>query len=169
MALGDALQKRMEELAKRQPVVRKRFMEIAEGATLRAVEAAAERTPPNTFNDGELRGVNMITGELSEHWGTDSQTVPVQAGSDYTTTLQNDKDYAGYVNDGHRMDRHFVPGLYVNPHSGLLEYDPARNVGITVGTKTKYVPGEFMTDKAEDAYRKTASSLLNGALGRALK
>lgn len=160
MALGDALQKRMEELAKRQPVVRKRFMEIAEGATLRAVEAAAERTPPNTFNDGELRGVNMITGELSEHWGTDSQTVPVQAGSDYTTTLQNDKDYAGYVNDGHRMDRHFVPGLYVDD-DGLLSMDPVRDVGIVVGTRTKYVPGLYMKEAGIEKFKKVAETELN--------
>ena len=49
MALGDALQKRMEELAKHQPMIGKRLADIAEGATLRAVDAAVEKTPPNTF------------------------------------------------------------------------------------------------------------------------
>ena len=44
MALGDALQKRVEELAKRQPMIQKRFRAIAEGATLRAVEEAVNHT-----------------------------------------------------------------------------------------------------------------------------
>lgn len=149
MAFGDALQKRMEELAKRQPQIRKRFMEIAEGATLRAVEAAAEKTPPN---DGRLRGVHTITGELSEHWAADSQTVPVQSGSEFVTTLANDKDYASYVNDGHRMDKHFVPGLYVDD-SGLLSMDPARDAGMMVGTKTKFVPGLYMKEAGIDQFK----------------
>ena len=57
MELGDALQRRMEELAKRQPMIDRRFAAIAEGATLRAVEEAQDHTPPNTFGDGEIRGV----------------------------------------------------------------------------------------------------------------
>ena len=160
MALGDALQRRMEELAKRQPLIRKRFAEIAGGATLRAVEAAAEKTPPNTYEDGELRGVHTITGELAAHWGTDSQTVPVQTGTEFTTTLQNDKDYASYVNDGHRMDRHFVPGLYVDD-DGLLSMDPARDVGMVVGTRTKYVDGLYMKEAGEEKYKEVSEIELN--------
>lgn len=159
------LKLRMEQLKKAKAKLPGLLGDAARGATMRAVEAAAAATPPKD----DAAGTHTRTGELKAHWAADSRTEPEIAGREYKTQLANSMEYASYVNDGHRMDRHFVPGLYVNPHSGLLEYDPARNVGITVGTKTKYVPGEFMTDKAEDAYRKTASSLLNGALGRALK
>ena len=78
-------------------------------------------------------------------------------------------EYASYVNDGHRMDRHFVPGLYVNPHSGLLEYDPAANTGIVVGTRTAYVKGEFMADKGIKEYRKTVRAILDKKISEAMK
>ena len=54
----------------------------------------------------------------------------------------------------HRMDRHFVPGLYINPESGQLEYDPMADVGIVVGTKTPYVEGLFMVDAAKEEYKR---------------
>ena len=60
------------------------------------------------------------------------------------------------------MDRHFVPGLYVNPESGLLEYDPYANVGIVVGTKTAYVEGKFMVDDAKRGVPKTLRIELAG-------
>ena len=101
-----------------------------------------------------------MTGQLKQHWATDSITAPATAGGVFTTELRNDMEYASYVNDGHRMDRHFVPGLYINPYSGLLEYDPAADVGLVVGTKTSYVKGEFMTDKAKQAYQETLEDLL---------
>ena len=63
---------------------------------------AQNHTPPNTFEEGELRGVHMITGAMAQHWETDSQTVPVRAGSSYVTALANNQEYASYVNDGHR-------------------------------------------------------------------
>lgn len=168
MALGDALQKRMEELAKRQRMIGQRLAAIAEGATLRAVEEAQDHTPPNTFEDGEQRGVHMITGELAQHWATDSRTVPVHSGITYTTTLANDKEYTSYVNDGHRMDKHFVPGLYVSD-DGLLSMDPARDVGMIVGTKTKYVPGLYMKEKGVDKYKDVAGAELRKLAGEVLK
>lgn len=157
MALGDALSKRLAELEKQFPDMRGRLAAIAEDATLRAVERAVELTPPNTFEEGELRGVNMISGEMAEHWETDSQTVPVESGDDLVTTLANDKEYASYVNDGHRLDKHFVPGLYVDA-DGLLSRDLTRDVGMMVGTKTSYVEGLHITDDAIDEYRKVVQS-----------
>lgn len=146
------LRERMEELKKRQGQVADRVAQIAETATLRAVEKAAELTPPT--GDG-LSGTHARAGTMKSHWGTDSRTKPVRQGSDLVTVLANDMQYASYVNDGHRMDRHFVPGLYINPYSGLLEYDPERkDVGIVVGTKTAYVNGLFMVDAAKEEYRK---------------
>lgn len=127
-------------------------------ATLRAIQKAVEETPPT---QDDLRGTNTRTGELKQHWVTDSKPRPVKRGDSYVSVLANDKDYASYVDQGHRMDRHFVPGLYINPDSGLLEYNPEKRsktgkiVGIVVGTKTQYVPGLFMVDKAVEEYRKT--------------
>lgn len=128
---------------------------IAKVATMRAVEEATELTPPT---QDDLKGTNTRSGEMKQHWATDSQTTPQRRGDDRVTGLNNDKEYASYVNDGHRMDRHFVPGLYINPGSGLLEYDPSKKVGIVVGTKTKYVPGLHITDKARKKYRETVEA-----------
>ena len=164
MPFGDALQKRMEELAKRQPTIQKRLAEIAEGATLRAVEEAVAKTPPNTYEDGEIRGVHSITGELAEHWATDSRTIPDQSGGQFSTTLANDKEYASYVNDGHDVDKHFVPGLYVDDE-GVLSMDPARDVGMMVGTKTKYVPGLYMKEAGVEKYKEVAEAELRKLTG----
>lgn len=128
-------------------------------AALRAVEKAVEETPPTTDS---LRGANTRTGELKQHWVTDSRPRPVRRGDNYVSELNNDKQYASYVNDGHRMDRHFVPGLVINPVSGLLEYNPDGKGGIVVGTRTAYVPGLFITDKAKEEYRRVLREELKG-------
>lgn len=151
MALGDGLRKRLAELEKRSAEIPKRLAAIAEEATVQAVDEAASLTPPNTFAHGELRGANMISGEMAQHWATDSQTVPEASGESLTTVLANDMEYASYVNDGHRVDRHFVPGLYVD-EDGLLSRDLDGKGGLMVGTKTTYVEGLHITDKAIDKY-----------------
>ena len=153
------LAERAELLRKQQAQVRAKLVEAAKNATLRAIEKAVEKTPP-TMDD--LRGTNTRTGEMKQHWVTDSKVAPVKRGDKYVTELNNDRQYASYVNDGHRMDRHFVPGLYLTPESGLLEYDPSANVGIIVGTKTKYVEGKFMVDEAKEAYSKALRMELDG-------
>ena len=135
---------------------------------MRAIEAAQDATPPKAGTD-RLPGTNTITGELKAHWATDSQTEPAVRGNHVETTLANNMEYASYVDQGHRMDKHFVPGLYVNPYSGQLEYDPAADVGIVVGTKTKYVKGEFMTDKGREAYEKAVLAELGKRVEEAFK
>ena len=124
---------------------------IAKGATIRAVEKAAELTP-TTLDD--LSGTNTRSGDMKQHWASDSKVTPVKRGDTYVTELNNDKQYASYVNDGHRMDRHFVPGLVINPESGMLEYNPNGKGGIVVGTKTKYVEGLFMEEAAHEEYHR---------------
>lgn len=126
-------------------------MSIVEEGALAAVEAATEATPPL---EDDLSGVKTRTGMLKASWAEDSQVKPEKKGSSYVTVLRNSMPYASFVNNGHRMDKHFVPGLYINPYSGKLEYDPMRrnDVGIVVGTQTEYVRGLFMTDKAEKAF-----------------
>ena len=145
------LQEREEGLKRAQAQLPDLLADIAQEATRRAVEKAAGLTPPT---GGDLSGTNTRTGELKQHWAADSEIIPVRQGSDWVTILANDKEYASYVDQGHRMDRHFVPGLYVNPESGLLEYDPAAKVGLIVGAKTPYVPGVYMVDAAKEEYRR---------------
>lgn len=161
MALGAGLGRRLAELEKLAPDIPRRLAGIAEAATLRAVEEAVALTPPNPFAHGELRGVNMLSGELAQHWAADSQTVPAVSGDSLTTALANDMEYASYVDDGHRVDRHFVPGLYIDEETGLLSRDPAGKGGLVVGARTTYVEGLHITDQAKAKYRETAERELS--------
>lgn len=164
------LQRRIQQLKKAQADLPEILYRTAKGATMRAIEAAKDATPPKRDS---LKGTNTRTGELKAHWDTDSKLElmggALSGGSTYVTVLANDMEYASYVDQGHRMDRHFVPGLHVNPESGLLEYDPAAKVGIVVGTKTKYVKGEFMVDKAKEAYEKAVLTELDKEIERLFK
>ncbi len=174
MSYTVSLQQRLQQLKKAKADVPKILERVAKDATLRAIEAAEDATPPKANTGrGPYIGTNTISGELKAHWATDSKVEPIggalSGGSTHVTILANDKEYASYVNDGHRMDRHFVPGLYINPHSGLLEYDPKAKVGIVVGTKTRYVKGEFMVDKAKAAYEKTVLAELDKEIARLMK
>lgn len=146
------LAERAKQLAAMEPQVRNILRNAARNATIRAVEKATEMTPPT---GDDLKGTNTRTGEMKQHWATDSRTEPRQRGDRLETVLANDRQYASYVNDGHRMDRHFVPGLVINEESGLLEMNPDGKGGIVVGTKTKYVPGLHMVDAAQEVYRET--------------
>ena len=139
---------------------------IAQGATMRAVEKATELTPP-TMDD--LKGTNTRTGALKQHWAADSVTKPQKKSNDYETLLANNMEYASYVNDGHRMDRHFVPGLVINEETGMLEYNPNKEGGIVVGTKTAYVEGLFMTEKAIEEYKKVARTECEKLAKRAIE
>lgn len=155
------LELRVKQLQAAVPKLQDKIADACKSATLRAVEKAAELTPPT---QDDLSGTNTRSGEMKQHWATDSKVEPMgvglSGGGSYTTILSNDKEYASYVNDGHRMDRHFVPGLYINQYSGDLEYDPSAKVGIVVGTKTSYVPGLHMVEAAVEIYRETLRSEL---------
>lgn len=168
MSYTVTLAQRIQQLKKAQADLPNILADVAKGATMRAVEAAQDATPPKA-GTGRLPGTHTITGELKAHWATDSQTEPAVRGNRVETTLANNMEYASYVDQGHRMDKHFVPGLYINPHSGQLEYDPAVDVGIVVGTKTKYVKGEFMTDKGREAYEKAVLAELGKRVEEAFK
>lgn len=144
------LQERVKELEQLRPKLRQAMISAAKNATIRAVETASELTPPTA---GDLAGTNTRSGEMKQHWDADSKTEPEVSGESIKTHLNNNKEYASYVNDGHRMDRHFVPGLVINK-DGVLEMNPNKKGGIVVGTKTSYVPGIFMTEKAKEEYRR---------------
>lgn len=174
MSTTVTIQRRIQQLKKAKADLPKILYQTSKKATLRAVEATQAATPPKEGTGrGPYIGTNTITGELKAHWATDSKVEPIggalSGGTTQVTILANNKEYASYVNDGHRMDRHFVPGLYINPSSGLLEYDQNAKVGLVVGTKTRYVKGEFMVDKGKEAYEKTVISELDAEIARILK
>ena len=149
------LEERAKQLKKIQSQLPGVLDGIAKDATIRAIEKAADMTP-GTHDD--LSGTNTRSAGMKQHWDTDSDKTPKRSGETLTTVLANNKNYASYVNDGHRMDRHFVPGLNVNPASGMLEMDPNGKGGIVVGTKTSYVPGLYMVDAAKKVYQETVES-----------
>lgn len=165
MELGDALRQRAAELSAMQAQLPGRIRAIARGATLRAVEKATEHTPPN--GDEKERGTGMITGELAQHWADDSQVDPIISGDEYRTVLANNVQYASYINDGHKLFPHFVPGLVINPETDLLErVEPTYTddkgkkhvIGMMVGTKTQEIEGLYMSDKGIDKYREVVRS-----------
>ena len=160
------LKTRAEALKKHLSSLDAELSSIAQGATIRAIEKAAELTPPTK---DDLSGTNTRTGAMKQHWATDSVIKPQKVGNDFVTQLANNMEYASYVNDGHRMDRHFVPGLVINPYSGLLEYNPDGKGGIVVGTKTAYVKGLFMVDEAQEEYKRVTEIELSKLAERVSK
>lgn len=153
---GKAIQKRMETLHSVGADLDKLIRKHQSTAGKEAVKVATELTPPT--NESNI-GTNTVTGDAKSHWETDSVTESVVSNNNYTVTLANNVHYISYLNDGHRMDKHFVPGLIVNPYTGQLEKVDPEVGGIMVGTKTPYVPGLFMKDAAINAYK---DALLNG-------
>lgn len=154
----------MEELRKAGEDVPKIMAEVAEAATIEAVRVAAENTPPNGTS---IAGTNTRSGQMAEHWELDSQTKPVMTGSSAQTVLANNKQYASYVNDGHRVDKHYVPGLINN--GGLLERVDPDAGGIMVGTKTTYVPGLYIKEKAIGKYRSVVRKELDRRVRERMK
>ena len=158
MGFGHAIQQHVDELRKKGANVPKILAEAQKAATDEAIQRAVDMTPPNA--DTPLRGTNMSTGTMQGHWEDDSEKEPKISGKTYTTVLANNASvgnnasYASYVNDGHRVDMHFVRGLNINPHTGLLEISPTGEGGIIVGTKTRFVPGIYMKQHAVTTYRR---------------
>ena len=157
LTIAATLEERVKQLQKAEKQIDQAIRRAAMDATLRAIEKAVEETPPTS---GRLRGTNTRTGEMKQHWVTDSKPGPVKRGSTYVTYLANNRQYASFVDQGHRMDKHFVPGLVLNEESGMLEYNPDKKGGIVVGTKTKYVRGLFIVDKAKREYLRTIGAEL---------
>lgn len=148
-SFGSQMRKRLGELRRAGQDVPRIMEEVAEGATIEAVRIATEGTPPN--GGAAIAGTNMRSGDMAQHWATDSITSPIVSGGSVRTELKNDMQYSSYVNDGHRVDKRFVPGLVIN--GGLLERDDDGDGGIMVGTKTTYVEGKYMKQKAIGKYR----------------
>ena len=158
---GAQCRKRLEELRKAQQDIPKIIDEVAEVATIEAVRKARDNTPPN--GNAPLAGTNMRTGAMAASWERDSVTKPTHG----RTILINSQNYASYVNDGHQVDQHYVPGLY--PNGGLLERVDPNVGGIIVGTKTARVPGLFMKEKAIGKYKDTVRNMLQQKVREVLK
>lgn len=140
---------------------------ILNDATELAIEKATEITPPTPTDPP--RGENTITGELKEGWSQDSVTIVIHDHGKYTTELNNNKEYASFINDGHFLDQHYVPGLVVNVSTGLLDkVDPSLG-GIIVGTKTVYIPGLYMSERAIEVYQKEIETQLDTEIERIFK
>lgn len=160
-SFGAQCRKRLEELRRAKQDIPKIIDEVAEVATIEAVRTARDHTPPN--GGAPLAGTNMRTGAMAAAWEKDSITTPTHG----RTVLINEQEYASYVNDGHRVDQHYVPGLY--PNGGLLERVDPNVGGIIVGTKTSYVPGLYMKEKAIGKYRTTVYRMLQQKVREVLR
>lgn len=157
---GAAIQKRLDELRKAQADIPRIINKVAEAATIAAVDKATEKTPPN--GGAAIAGVNARTGDLAQHWQLDSVTRPVNG----KTELVNIMQYASYVDQGHRMDRHFTSHLAIE--GGMLVGKPAGDGGLMVGVKTDYVPGRYMVDEAKKKYRSEVHKMLKAEVEKAL-
>ena len=165
MSFTVSLQQRIQQLKKAQADLPEILYQAQVKAAQAAVDAATDATPPNAGR-GQA-GVNMLTGELKQHWVTDSEVIPDITANSLTSTLANDVGYASYVDQGHRLDKHFVPGLYVD-ESGVLNRDLSKNVGLVVGPKTRFVKGEFMADKGKAAYEEILLKELDGVIKKVM-
>ena len=161
---GAETRRYMKRLQKAGVKVREIVIDAAKTGTMAAVETAAQHTPPN--GGAPIRGVNTRTGELAQSWATDSQTTPTVSGDTISTALCNNKQYASYVNDGHRMDKHFT--THVAIENGMLVGKPDGTGGLMVGTKTSYIPGLYMKEKATGKYKTTVRYMLQDAVRRAM-
>lgn len=152
------LHKKLQELCKKSILRREQYREgvikNAEDACDVMVLAAREHTPHK--GDGKKRGVNVITGELEAHWEAQFIAASPNDKNVGKITLSNNMEYASYVQNGHKLTKHFVPWLEID--NGVINYEPNHNqplFGIVVGTKTKFVKGVDMVGPAIKAFNKS--------------
>lgn len=108
-------------------------------------DRVAEKTLNETVSVGEIHAKDLtpsITGDAKGKWQT---TKAHKVPNGFKARLYNNSSYIGYINNGHRMEPHFVPGEWVGK---VFEYDPFSKEGVIMGAKTKYVKGKFMLEKA---------------------
>jgi hypothetical protein len=121
------------------------------------VARAKERTPPH---EGEERGVNTVTGNMARHWDSSYYV----NGDDIKVRLYNNVQYASYVENGHKMDRHFVQWLYIDGTGTIARHQPNPGeplFGLVVGTKTTYVEPEHIVDQAKERFYEAYSVMRN--------
>lgn len=161
---------RVRELQRLQANMPRVLTKAAKQATMKAVEVAADNTPPKAGTGrGGYIGKNMLTGELKAAWAKDSVVEPMggalSGGDTFVTILGNNQEYVSYVENGHVLNKHFVPGLYIDDN-GLLSRNTDGSGGLVVGTKTRWIKGEFMADKGKAAYHRAIVDLLDREIRR---
>lgn len=85
---------------------------------------------------------SVVTGDARAKWQTKKA---YKVANGFRARLFNNSEHIGYINYGHRMEPHFVPGKWVGD---VFDYDPSAKTGVIMGARTKYVKGKFMLEKA---------------------
>lgn len=149
------------------------------------VAKAKERTPPH---EGEERGKNTVTGNMARHWDSNHS---FNNNGTIRITLFNNVQYASYVENGHKMTKHFVPWLYIDGTGTLARHEPVAakrrgifswlfNVffkrkqpnpgeplfGLVVGTKTQYIPPEHIVDQSKERFFQAYTYMRSGMIKR---
>lgn len=116
---------------------------------LKAIPGEFNRVSEKLLNDtvsiAEVHAKDLtpaVTGDARAKWQTRKA---YKVANGFSARLFNNSAYIGYINNGHRMEPHFVPGEWVGD---TFEYDPFLKSGVLMGSKTKYVKGKFMMEKA---------------------
>lgn len=116
---------------------------------LKAIPGEFDRVSEKLLNDttsvAEVYAKDLtpeVTGDAKAKWQTKKA---YKVANGFRARLFNNSEYIGYINNGHRMEPHFVPGEWVGDK---FEYDPFSKDGVLMGSKTKYVKGKFMLEKA---------------------
>ena len=144
------MKKHAEKLQRIKKNLDKKTRENVKLACYEMVAEAKRCTPPH---EGEERGKNTVTGNMARHWDSSSRLSLTL--TDIKVTLFNNVQYASYVDRGHRMAKHFVPWLYVDGTGTIARHQPVPGeplFGMYVGTKTKYIPPENITEKAKSKF-----------------
>ena len=150
----EKLQKQLEELEKGK--ARDKFFEdCAKEMAARLLSLVKPKTPVGVYDDPSRKG-----GTLRRGWtggkNTDAEAFAKsleieKSGNTYTITVENNVEYAPYVEYGHRQ----TPGRYV----------PA------IGKRLKegYVPGKHMLETSEQELKALSPKILQDKLEKFLK
>lgn len=160
---------KMSELAGKAKTYRDRLRRGINKSARIACEAMEEAAKAHTPHrgDGKRRGFNVIRNSLQDSWK--AEYTPSHSKNRLgNITLTNSKPYAKFVQNGHRVKRHFVPWLYID-NTGTLSYETNHGqpmFGLIVGTKTPFVKGVDMIGPAEKAFNDTFETLTQKLFGK---
>ena len=156
--IADQLKKLAKEANGHERALKKGIEKNARVACEAMEQAAKDHTPHS--GDGKKRGFNVINDSLQESWVAEYK--PSQNKKEVgSVSLTNDKPYAIYVQNGHKMTKHFVPWLYKDG-MGTLSYETNHSqplFGLVVGDKTPFVKGVDMVGPATDAFNEVFDAL----------
>ena len=114
-------------------------------------DAIVEELLNETVDVAEVKAKDLtptVSGDAKAKWKTKKA---YKVGNGFKAKLFNNSKYIGYLNNGHRMAKHFVPGYWCGNE---FKYDPQAKEGVVMGSKTKYVKGKFMLEKASGSAEK---------------